>query len=171
MAKPWYMFPTVVPFGDTNFDVGLGGPHDTDVQPPPNYPITALLPGTSVDLSAPPWGKQVGIALDAPVNGVPYCAYLHLSAINPALSLQKHSNAGELVGWVGGGNTPADYQGTNNPTGKNFLNTLGSALTFEYTDVNWSNHPIITQQFSNGRIEWNNGVPRAWDSNGVVVTP
>lgn len=84
MAKPWFMFCTnddhlfdpqgfVVPFGNTNFNVLYGGAHDLDVNPPPNYPVTALLPGEIVDLSEPIWGKQVDIELGQPYKpGVHY---------------------------------------------------------------------------------------------------
>lgn len=118
----WYEYPIVVPFGNPNYDSQLGGSHDMDVAPPPNCPVTALLPGTVCDLSAPSWGKQVGLQLDTPYNGVPYMAYLHLSAINPQLVIGGHVDTGDLIGWVGGATQASQYAGTANPTGQNFLN-------------------------------------------------
>lgn len=123
MSLPWYMWDTVVPFGNPNYDAGLGGAHDMDVGAPPNYPVTLLLPGTISDISAPSWGKQLCVKLDSPVNGVPYMGYLHLSAIKPGLSVGQHISAGQLIGWVGGGNSDSQYLGTTNPTGSNFINS------------------------------------------------
>jgi hypothetical protein len=105
------------------------------------------------DISAPAWGKQVGIKLDTPVNGVPYFHYLHLSAVNPNLQLGQRVNIGDLVGWVGGGTTQAMYQGTTNPTGQNFLNDSFSSSQIQvgialmrgpaYGGPGWQNFPPI----------------------------
>jgi hypothetical protein len=122
MSKVWYEYPIVVPFGNPNFDSNLGGSHDLDIGAPPNYPVTALLSGKVASIDTPAWGKQVGILLDSPYNGVPYCSFLHLSAVNPALSIGHHVAVGDLIGWVGGANNQAQYAGTSNPTGQNFLN-------------------------------------------------
>lgn len=122
MNKPWFMYPFTIRFGDPNSNVLLGGPHDLDVGPPANYPVTALLAGTIVDISAPIWGKQVGVQLDHPYNGIPYMAFLHLSAVNPALRKDQHVSVGDLIGWVGGATDEAQYAGTSNPTGHNFVN-------------------------------------------------
>lgn len=123
MTQPWYTFPIVVPFGNPNYDVGLGGSHDLDVQPPPNYPVTAIASGVICDISSPSWGMQVGVKFDTPRYGKQYMAYLHLSAVNPALSIGSHVNFGDSIGWVGGGTQASDYNGTTNPTGSNFLNS------------------------------------------------
>lgn len=120
----WFEYPICVPFGNVNYDSGLGGSHDMDVQPPANTVVTALVAGTICDLSSPSWGKQVGVELDTPVNDVPYMAYLHLSAINPALSIGEHIVEGTIIGWTGGAYEAAMYNGTNNPTGENFLNDV-----------------------------------------------
>lgn len=151
--QPWYMYPVGVPFGNPNYDAGLGGSHDMTVLAPPNAPVTSLVSGVVSDLSAPEWGKQVGIHLDSPINGIPWFHYLHLSAINPALALGSHVNVGDLVGWVGGGNDEDDYAGTNNPTGKNFCNTtymssriqVGIALMRgpAYGGAGWQTFPPI----------------------------
>lgn len=121
---PYFMFPTVVPFGNPAYDSGLGGSHDMDVKSPPNYPVTALLPGTISDISSPSWGMQVGLKLDTPINGVPYHAYLHLAAVDPGLSVGKHVNAGDGLGWSGGAFNAGMYLGTTNPTGRNFINDI-----------------------------------------------
>lgn len=118
----WYDFPIVVPFGNPNYDAALGGSHDLDVGAPPNYSVTSIVSGVISDISAPLWGKQVGVLLDTPVNGVQWFHYLHLSAVNPSLKVGQRVQFGDLVGWVGGGNTETDYLGTTNPTGQNFLN-------------------------------------------------
>ena len=123
MSQPWYSYPIVVPFGNPNFDVQLHGAHDLDIGAPPNYPVTALLPGTISSIASPTWGHSLGVKLDSAYNGIPYMAYLHLSAIAPGLSIGDRIEHGAIVGWVGGGNSADDYQGTTNPTGKNFLNT------------------------------------------------
>ena len=156
MTLPWYKYPRSVPFGDPNFDVQFGGAHDLDVAPPPNYPVTALLPGTVSSVTAPPWGKQVGIRLDTPINDVAYMAYLHLSATNPALSTGTYVNVGDLIGWVGGANNEHQYDGTSNPTGENFFNPLeqssqvqvGLALMRgpEYGKAGWENFPPVDWQ-------------------------
>lgn len=124
-----------------------------DVKPPPNWPVFALLPGTISDISAPSWGKQVCLKLDTPYNGIPYMGYLHLSATNPALSVGQHIDGGTLVGWTGGGNSEADYLGTSNPTGSNFVNTTGMSSQTQagialhrgpaYGGVGWEQFPPI----------------------------
>jgi hypothetical protein len=137
MAKPWFMFTKnnddehlfdsqgfVVPFGDPGFDVNFGGAHDLDINPPPNYPVTALLPGRIASITKPPpdWGEQIGVELDEPFNGIHFMAYLHLSAVNPDLAVGQPILTGHIIGWAGGANTEAQYAGTSNPTGRNFTN-------------------------------------------------
>jgi lysozyme len=119
--KNWFDYPICVPFGDTHYDTALWAPHDMDVQASPNTPITALLPGTVVDVSSPSWGMQVGVKLDKPYNGIPYMAYLHLAAVKPGL-LGTHVNTHDIIGWSGGATHADQYNGTSNPTGRNFLN-------------------------------------------------
>lgn len=125
--KAWLVFPQVVPFGDPAYDSGLGGAHDLDVKPPPNFPVYALKPGSVSDISSPDWGKQVGVLLDTPIQGVPNMAYLHLSAVRSDLQIGSKVSKGDLIGWVGGANTAAQYLGTTNPTGANFLNSPNSS--------------------------------------------
>ncbi len=119
--QTWFEYPVCVPFGNPNYDVALGGSHDMDVQCPPNTPITNIVNGTICDISSPSWGMQVGIQFDTPVNGNPYMAYLHLSAVNPSLSVGSHVGWGDLIGWSGGCTSASQYDGTSNPTGSNFL--------------------------------------------------
>ncbi len=155
MSDPWFMYPITVPFGNPNYDSKLGGSHDMDIGAPPNHPVTALLPGTVVSITEPPpdWGKQVGIQLDTPYNGVPYFGFLHLSAVNPALAVGQHVAAGDLIGWVGGANDESQYAGTSNLTGQNYCNPsfhssqvqVGFALMRgpEYGREGWENFPPV----------------------------
>jgi len=129
--QPWFMFDIVVPFGVAGFDVQLGGAHDIDIGAPPNYEVTALLPGTissitdGIDAKTGTfkWGRQVGVELDEHFNGIRFMAYLHLSGVNPHLAENQPISKGDLIGWVGGGFKPSMYGDTTNPTGVNFLNT------------------------------------------------
>jgi hypothetical protein len=155
LVQPWFMYDIVVPFGDPNFDSALGGSHDLDIGAPANYPVTALLPGTIASITEPDWGKQVGVQLDSPYNGVPYFGFLHLSAVNPALAVGQHISPGDLIGWVGGANDASQYAGTSNPTGQNFLNTsfqssriqVGVALMrgSEYGGAGFEHFPPVDQ--------------------------
>src|SRR6266700_4660334 len=119
----WFQYPIGVPFGDPNYDVALNGSHDLTLLAFPNVPVTALVSGVISSITSPPWGKQVGVHLDIPVAAHGWMSYLHLSAVNPSLSVGNHVSRGDLVGWVGGANTEGQYLGTTNPTGVNFLNT------------------------------------------------
>jgi len=116
----WFEYPICVPFGNPAYDAEYGGAHDLDVQTPPNTPITALLDGLITDISAPEWGKQVCLQIAGCT--APYMAYLHLSAVNPALKVGQRIKAGDLIGWSGGATKASQYAGTSNPTGYNFLN-------------------------------------------------
>jgi len=152
-TDPWYMYKTIVPFGDVNYDSALGGAHDMDVNVPPNYPITAILTGWVSSITSPLWGKQVGVKLEKSINGVGYCAYLHLSAVNAFLNVGDYVHKGELIGWAGGGNTPEMYMNTTNPTNENFLNDgfnstqiqAGFALMYgnEYGVNGWTKFPPV----------------------------
>lgn len=150
---PWYSYPIGVPFGNPNYDVNVGGSHDMTLLCPPNYPVTSIVSGSVSDISAPTWGKQVGVKLDVPYNGIEWFHYLHLSATNPALKVGSRINRGDLIGWVGGANSQAQYAGTSNPTGQNFLNTpemssqvqVGIALMRgpAYGGTGWQTFPPI----------------------------
>ncbi len=116
----WFQYPICVPFGNPHYDAEYGGAHDLDVACPPNTPITALLDGLITDISAPSWGKQVCVQVGGCT--APYMAYLHLSAVNPTLKVGKVIKKGDIIGWSGGCTAASQYEGTSNPTGKNFLN-------------------------------------------------
>jgi hypothetical protein len=163
MDKPWFMYPFTIHFGDTSSNVQLGGAHDLDIGAPPNYPVTALLPGKivsitdgiSIDLDGVRhiWGRQVGVQLDSHYKGIPYMAYLHLSEVNPLLGEDDHVSKGDLIGWVGGASDKDQYERTSNPTGRNFLNTsdqssriqVGVALMRgkEYGKDGWEEFPPV----------------------------
>jgi hypothetical protein len=132
----WYQAPISVPFGNPNYDRGMGGSHDMDLAVPLDTPITALRSGTVVDISSPPWGKQVGIQLDEPIGAVPYYSFLHLDAVNPALSRGTRLNVGDLVGWSGGenvdpgGRSPAGTPHFLNPPYQSSQPQIGIALQY-----------------------------------------
>ncbi len=158
MDKPWFMYDFTITYANPEEDTGYHGAHDIDIGAPPNYPVTALLPGTISSITDGTdntgtviWGRQVGIRLDQPYNGNPYLAYLHLSAVNPGLTEGSHVSKGNLVGWVGGASSETDYEGTSNPTGHNFLNTSGRSSRTqvgfalmkgpEYGHAGWTEFP------------------------------
>lgn len=138
----WFEYPVCVPFGNPNYDSAYGGSHDMDVRTPPNTPITALIPGHITDISEPSWGKQVCLQ----VGGLPapYMAYLHLSAVHPALAPGSPVNEGQLIGWSGGCSNPAQYAGTSNPTGQNFCDA-SSQSSQPQTGIALMNGPIYGQ--------------------------
>ena len=150
----WYDYPICIVFGDPNADSDYGGAHDMDVRTPPNTPVTALLPAKITSITAPSWGKQIGMRLDVAYKTIPYIAYLHLSAIHPALVVGSYVSKGDIIGWSGGCTDASQYAGTANPTGHNFLNDpsqssqpqTGLALMRgpEYgTDGGWSIFPPV----------------------------
>ena len=153
MGKAWYEYPIVVPFGAAGFDTNLGGPHDIDLGCPPNLPITALLSGNVSSIDSPLWGMQVGVKLDAPIQGISYCSYLHLSGVNPQLRINSVVHPGDLIGWCGGGYNDAMYLGTSNPTGENFLNDIWNSSRIQagfalmrgpsYGHVGWERFPPV----------------------------
>lgn len=173
--KHWYDYPISVPFGNPNYDVQYGGSHDIDVAPPPNFPVTSIVSGVVSDISAPLWGKQVGIKLDIPYNGVEWFHYLHLSAVNPALQLGGYVKYGDLIGWVGGGNTQAQYAGTSNPTGSNFTNPYNQSSQIQvgialmrgpaYGGPGWQTFPPIDASLDPTPILL------AARQGGITVTP
>jgi hypothetical protein len=149
----WYDYPVAVPPCNPHYDVGLGGSHDMTYATPPNTEIFQIASGIITDISEPSWGKQVTIELDEPVNGHKYFAILHLSAVNPSLRVGQHMSPGEIVGWSGGCVNSAQYNGTHNPTGQNFLNNptmssqpqVGIALCDgrAYRGLGWKTFPPI----------------------------
>lgn len=103
----WWNNPVSVPFGNKNYDVGMGGSHDMDFKVPVDTPITVPPRGAGIvsDISSPEWGKQVGIKLDNPIGNVPYWGVLHLDATNSQLRVGQHVQPGDLLGWSGGENS------------------------------------------------------------------
>jgi hypothetical protein len=179
MAKPWFMFTKenndrlfdnegfIVPFGNPNFDSGLGGSHDLDIPAPPNYPVTALLPGKIISITKPPpdWGEQIGVELDEKFNGIPFMAYLHLSAVNQDLAVGQPISKDHIIGWTGGANNETQYAGTRNPTGRNFTNPafhssqvqVGVALMRgkEYGITHFNKWPPIEKELDPSQIIYN----------------
>lgn len=153
MSKVWFEYPIVVPFGNPNFDAALGGSHDIDIGAPANAEITALLDGTISSIDSPSWGMQVGVKLHKPYNGIPYCSYLHLSAVKPGLKVGDTLKVGDLIGWCGGGTHADMYAGTSNPTGHNFLNDSFNSSRIQagfalmrgpsYGHAGWENFPPV----------------------------
>ncbi len=119
----WWNNPVSVPFGNRNYDVGMGGSHDMDFKVPVDTPITVPPRGTGVisDISSPAWGKQVGIKLDQPFGNVPYWSVLHLDAVNSNLRVGQHVQAGDLLGWSGGENSLSQVP-ANAPVSSHFTN-------------------------------------------------
>lgn len=163
-APKWFQYPIVVPFGNANYDAALGGSHDLDVKPPPNYPVESIVAGVISDISSPTWGMQLCVKMDAPFQGHEYFGYLHLSAVNPALKMGQRINIGDLVGWVGGANNIGQYMGTNNPTGHSFVDSsdmssqiqIGIALHDgpAYGGAGWVNFPpILTSLDPSGLLQ------------------
>lgn len=137
-AKPWYEYPIGLTFGMS--DGSIGFEHGADFEVPLDTPITALLPGTVTDISAPAWGRQITWKLDVPYNGVPYMYNIHLDAVNPAIQVGTHLNAGDLIGWSGGANSAAQVGNHSNPTGQHYFDspTMSSG---PHTEVGFSFGP------------------------------
>ena len=176
MDKPWFMYEIIVPFGDSNYDTHYGGAHDLDIGTPldyaafANYPVTALLPGTILTITDGKdasgnhiWGLQVGIRLDHAYNGVPNMAYLHLSAVEPTLRMgHPHVAKGDLIGWVGGGTDPHDYDRRSNPLGQNFLNTPSRSSHIQVGVALMRGNEYGNQKFN----KW---PPIEWDLNPTQI--
>ena len=142
-----------VPFGNANYDSGLGGSHDMDYALPPNTSIDNIVEGIISDISSPSWGMQVCLELKQEVEGHKYFAYLHLAAVNPTLRVGDDIVVGTAIGWSGGCTNSAQYEGTSNPTKTNFTNSsqmssqpqIGIALCDgpSYGGVGWKTFPPI----------------------------
>lgn len=105
----WFEYPIAVPYGNSQYDVLLGGSHDLTVRTPLGTPVDCLLSGTvTEDPTSPTWGKQVCVELDTPVHGgVKYMAYLHLGYVNPSIKKGSHLKPGDDIGLSGGATYPA----------------------------------------------------------------
>jgi hypothetical protein len=97
-GTPWYNYPR---YSDADFGTGY---YNTDVGTPLDTPITAPVGGTITYLGYFDWGGQVSWKVDnASVTlGVPEIFVIHLDAINPALKVGQHINAGTFLGYSGG---------------------------------------------------------------------
>lgn len=106
---PWYTFPRVDNIGSPDPFGGFPKP-DSNIQVPPNYPITALLSGTVSGINSPsgvtpPFGAVITIKLDHALNSLAtHTAYLHLASIAPGLKVGSHVNVNDLIGYSGGVN-------------------------------------------------------------------
>lgn len=148
-----------VPFGNANYDVGVGGSHNMTFHCTPNTEIRSITDGTVItDISAPTWGKQVTVELLNPVNGHHYFGYQHFSAVRPDLHVGYVLHYNEVVGWSGGCTNIGQYDGTHNPTGQNFLDSafmssqpqIGIALCdgTGYGYKGWKTFPPIDQSLN-----------------------
>lgn len=120
----WFKGTVGVPFGNANYDSGLGGSHNMTFLLAPNTPITSITDGCPItDISSPAWGKQVTVKLQKPIEGHTHFSYQHFSAVDPHLKIGDIPKYGQVIGWSGGLNNPSEYSGTHNPTGSNFCDT------------------------------------------------
>lgn len=101
-VTPWYTFPRIDNFGTIDPQGPFWKP-DSNIQLPGHYPITALLPGTVTSLQPTTsfGGQSVAtIRLDRPLNGLAtHTVYQHMSGFAPGLSVGKHVNAGDPIGF------------------------------------------------------------------------
>lgn len=140
-SKPWYQFPRIDNYGGVEPFGGFAKP-DSNIQLPPNYPVTALLPGVVTYIDAPgynvpAWGAAITIKLDTPVNAIAtHTAYIHLASIPANVQVGTHVNAGDLIGYNGGINAAgtqkvplgfALYNGDHYGFGQSWSQYLGSA--------------------------------------------
>lgn len=106
---PWYDYPNLSNYGESE---GKSYEHGTDLETPPDTPMTAILPGTVTDVGYYPWGGQITWKLDNPseAHNFGYEYIIHLDAINPAIKVGTHLNAGDFLGYSGGANSPSQLQ-------------------------------------------------------------
>lgn len=108
-AMDWYQYPITQSYGEG--DISIGGEHGTDFGTPLFTPITALLSGTvtAIRTGSFGYGDTITWQLDTPYNGATHAYTIHLSAINPNVSIGTHVNVGDVIGYSGGA-TPDSYQ-------------------------------------------------------------
>lgn len=107
MANAWYGNDVALPFGEG--DANLGGNHGVDFKTPFHTRITAIMQGMVSDVRYTPWGGQVTVKLDNPINGVPYAALVHLDEINTNLHVGQHISFGDFIGLSGGQNSGGSH--------------------------------------------------------------
>lgn len=106
-GTPWYDF-------DIKSDLGYGNPpstyNNTDVETPPDTPITAPLAGTITQGGYFDWGGQWTIKVDNPsaINGHRDYFVIHLDALNPNLKVGQHIEQGTFLGYSGGETSLSD---------------------------------------------------------------
>lgn len=155
----WYDNEVAVPFGNANYDTGLGGSHNMTFHCIPNTVITSITDEMEItDISSPTWGKDVTGKLKDPVNGHEYFGYQHLSAVNPALRIGSIVHYNDTIGWSGGCVSQGQYEGTHNPTGQNFCDSsfmssqpqVGIALCdgTGYGYAGWKKFPPIDESLN-----------------------
>lgn len=101
---PWWDYPRVDNLGIPDPFGGFPKP-DSNIQLPDGYPVVAILPGTVTSIStSQAWDCTVTIKLDAPLNALAtHTFYEHLGGFASGLSVGTHVNAGDLIGYNGGG--------------------------------------------------------------------
>lgn len=106
---PWYDYQNLSNYGEIE---RKSYEHGTDLETPPDTPMTAILPGTVTDVGYYPWGGQVTWKLDNPseAHNFGYEYIIHLDAINPAIRVGTHLNSGDFLGFSGGANSQAQLQ-------------------------------------------------------------
>jgi hypothetical protein len=99
LVKPGYEYGLTFGKGDD----AIGGEHGADFDTPLFTPITALLPGTITGIQTNvDYGLTVTWKLDTPHNGVPHMYNLHLAAFAPGIQIERHIDAGTVIGYSGG---------------------------------------------------------------------
>lgn len=106
----WYNNPITIPYGAG--DPQLGGNHLVDIGTPFGTQIQSIVSGTITNYEYTPWGGQITMKLDNPINGVPYAFYIHLDSLNPNIGVGQHINVGDLIGISGGQNSGGTHPET-----------------------------------------------------------
>ena len=146
-GTPWYAFP------HQYWTHGSGGSETgDDIATPVGTPITAIFPGTIVDISGGPpggthasgtssvgqaagYGWSIAWKLDKPWQGAPWEYVQHLDAVNPYLKVGTHIDSGTLLGWTGGEYTFGQAAGHENPLGVHTLDIFPTHTAGPHTEV------------------------------------
>lgn len=105
----WYQYPQINNFGAYPDPEGAFPKPDVNILAPSGTPFTAPLAGTisGIDTTSS-FGDVVTVNLDQPINdSATHYAFLHLSSITPGDFLGEHVNAGDLLGYGGGNQSPS----------------------------------------------------------------
>lgn len=135
-GTPWYDFSLYSDYPATSY-------HNTDVGTPIDTPLTAPLAGTVTNDSYQDWGGQLTIRADdtSVIGGHPYYFLIHMDAINPALAVGSHVNAGTFLGYSGGQYPGELSQYPALPTGYTHHDTLASHSTGPHLDIGVTDSP------------------------------